>query len=139
MFRPSSSLLVVTLLLSACATLPKVENSEPMFHHVSSTPYIGDLTVERYVHSENQLSVLLVADPSSETIAYHTYFNVGSSDEVEGKTGLAHLFEHMSVQMFVHIFAISAYTSAHMSVRMPTHTVVTMSMLGYTDVYVRRQ
>ena len=95
MFRPSSSLLVVTLLLSACATLPKVENSEPMFHHVSSTPYIGDLTVERYVHSENQLSVLLVADPSSETIAYHTYFNVGSSDEVEGKTGLAHLFEHM--------------------------------------------
>ena len=66
-----------------------------MFEHVSSTPYIGDLVVDRYVHSGNQMSVLLVRDPASETIAYHTYFNVGSSDEVEGKTGLAHLFEHM--------------------------------------------
>jgi len=81
--------------LSSCATVPNKQKTESMFEHVSSTPYIGDLTVERYVHRGNQLSVLLVQDPTSETIAYHTYFNVGSSDEVEGKTGLAHLFEHM--------------------------------------------
>jgi len=87
--------LTASAVFSSCATLPKPHESAPMFDHVSTTPYIGDLSVERYVHKGNQLSVLLVQDPSSETIAYHTYFNVGSSDEVPGKTGLAHLFEHM--------------------------------------------
>jgi len=95
MSRPLTFALLAALLLSSCVTLPKPHEPTSMFDHVSTTPYIGDLTVERYVHRGNQLSVLLVQDPSSETIAYHTYFNVGSSDEVPGKTGLAHLFEHM--------------------------------------------
>ncbi len=71
------------------------EKPPSMFEHVSTTEFIGDLEVHRYTLKTNQLEVLLVPDPSSETIAYHTYFDVGSSDEVEGKTGLAHLFEHM--------------------------------------------
>ena len=71
------------------------EKPPSMFEHVSSTEFFGDLKVERYVLSTNQLEVLLIQDPTSDTIAYHTYFDVGSSDEVEGKTGLAHLFEHM--------------------------------------------
>ncbi len=75
---------------------PTPEEKPPsMFEHVSTTPYFGELNVERYVLKTNQLEVLLIQDPSSDTIAYHTYFDVGSSDEVEGKTGLAHLFEHM--------------------------------------------
>ena len=71
------------------------EKPPSMFEHVSTTEFIGDLKVQRYTLKTNQLEVLLVPDPSSETIAYHTYFDVGSSDEVTGKTGLAHLFEHM--------------------------------------------
>ena len=71
------------------------EKPPSMFEHVSSTPYFGDLSVERYVLKTNQLEVLLIPDASSDTVAFHTYFDVGSSDEVEGKTGLAHLFEHM--------------------------------------------
>ena len=43
----------------------------------------------------NGLRVLVVEDHTSPTLAYHTWFRVGSRDEVVGKTGLAHLFEHM--------------------------------------------
>ena len=92
--RTSVLLILASVVLGSCVTLPPSKKAPFMFEHVSSTPYIGDLVVDRYIHSGNQMSVLLVKDPASETIAYHTYFNVGSSDEVEGKTGLAHLFEH---------------------------------------------
>lgn len=43
----------------------------------------------------NGLRVLLVADKSAPVVAYHTWFRVGSRDEREGKTGIAHLFEHL--------------------------------------------
>jgi zinc protease len=71
------------------------EKPPSMFELVSTTDFIGDLKVERYTLSSNGLTVFLVRDPSSDTVAYHTYFDVGSGDEVVGKTGLAHLFEHM--------------------------------------------
>lgn len=75
---------------------PTPEEKPPsMFEHVSSTPFVGNLSLERYRLKTNQLEVLLIPDDSADTIAYHTYFDVGSSDEVPGKTGLAHLFEHM--------------------------------------------
>jgi zinc protease len=71
------------------------EKPPSMFEHVSSTPFVGNLSLERYRLPSNQLDVLLIPDDSADTIAYHTYFDVGSGDEVPGKTGLAHLFEHM--------------------------------------------
>ena len=71
------------------------EKPPSMFEHVETTDFVGNLKVERFKLKSNGLKVLLIADDSSDTIAYHTYFDVGSGDEVEGKTGLAHLFEHM--------------------------------------------
>jgi zinc protease len=43
----------------------------------------------------NGLAVLVLVDASAPTVAYHTWFNVGSRHERPGKTGLAHLFEHL--------------------------------------------
>lgn len=43
----------------------------------------------------NGLRVLLVSDRSAPVVAYHTWFRVGSRDERPGKTGMAHLFEHL--------------------------------------------
>jgi zinc protease len=43
----------------------------------------------------NGLCVLLLVDASAPVVAYHTWFNVGSRHERPGKTGLAHLFEHL--------------------------------------------
>jgi len=43
----------------------------------------------------NGLTVLLLPDPSTPLVSYHTWYRVGSRNEVQGKTGLAHLFEHL--------------------------------------------
>ncbi len=55
---------------------------------------IGDFQVKKAV-LKNGLKIIVVQDPSSPTFAYQTWFTVGSINEVPGKTGLAHLFEHM--------------------------------------------
>ena len=44
---------------------------------------------------ENGLSVHVVEDHSSPMFALHIAYDVGSRDEVKGRTGFAHLFEHM--------------------------------------------
>ena len=43
----------------------------------------------------NGLTVLVLIDGVAPVVAYHTWFNVGSRHERPGKTGLAHLFEHL--------------------------------------------
>ncbi|MCO4771782.1 MAG: insulinase family protein [Deltaproteobacteria bacterium] len=73
-----------------------VEETPPsMWKHESTEPLLGDLKVERYTLTTNDLTLLLVVDPASPTFSYHTYFDVGSGDERDGITGIAHLFEHM--------------------------------------------
>jgi len=43
----------------------------------------------------NGLRVLLQIDRRAPVLSYNVWFNVGSRHEREGKTGLAHLFEHL--------------------------------------------
>ena len=43
----------------------------------------------------NGLTVLVLVDASAPVATYHTWFKVGSRHEHPGKTGLAHLFEHL--------------------------------------------
>jgi zinc protease len=62
--------------------------------HVESVPFGASLVVERY-RLENGLELLHCPDHSAPIVAYHTWFRVGSRHEREGKTGLAHLFEHL--------------------------------------------
>ncbi len=57
-------------------------------------PLIGTFKVHPFV-LDNGLRLLVVEDHSSPTLAYQTWFRVGSRDEVPNYTGLAHLFEHM--------------------------------------------
>ncbi|MCC6216570.1 MAG: insulinase family protein [Polyangiaceae bacterium] len=52
------------------------------------------LEVERY-RLANGLEVALIEDHSAPVVAYHTWFRVGSRHERPGKTGIAHLFEHL--------------------------------------------
>lgn len=62
--------------------------------HLESIPFGRALSVERF-GLENGLEVLLCEDHAAPVIAYHTWYRVGSRHEHEGKTGLAHLFEHL--------------------------------------------
>ena len=43
----------------------------------------------------NGLTLLTLPDASAPVVSYHTWFRVGSRHETPGKTGLAHLFEHL--------------------------------------------
>ena len=54
----------------------------------------GADTVHRW-RLGNGLTVLILVDASAPVVAYYTWFNVGSRHERPGKTGLAHLFEHL--------------------------------------------
>jgi len=54
----------------------------------------GALCLRRF-QLGNGLTVLTLVDRAAPTVSYHTWFRVGSRDEQVGKTGLAHLFEHM--------------------------------------------
>ncbi|MGZ3722841.1 MAG: M16 family metallopeptidase [Bdellovibrionales bacterium] len=50
--------------------------------------------VEKY-QLKNGLTVLLHPDSSIPSVSIQQWFRVGSKDEVVGRTGLAHFFEHM--------------------------------------------
>jgi predicted Zn-dependent peptidase len=43
----------------------------------------------------NGLRVRLLREPSTPTLSYYTFFQVGSRNERLGSTGISHLFEHM--------------------------------------------
>lgn len=55
------------------------------------------IPIEKYT-LKNGLTVVLHQDKSDPIAAVAVYYHVGSSREVAGKTGFAHLFEHMMFQ-----------------------------------------
>lgn len=52
------------------------------------------LNFEQYT-LDNGLEVILVQDASAPTVAVDVWYNVGGANDPEGKSGFAHLFEHM--------------------------------------------
>ena len=60
-------------------------------------PQIPTLKVEKYT-LPNGLTVLLHEDHKTPVVAVNLWYKVGSKDEKPGRTGFAHLFEHMMFQ-----------------------------------------
>ena len=58
--------------------------------------------IERF-RLDNGLRVVLHADRSLPLVAVNLWYDVGSRNERPGKTGLAHLFEHMLFQGSAHV------------------------------------
>ena len=58
------------------------------------TQTIPEIRFERYT-LPNGLEVILHEDHSVPLVAVNTWFKVGSGDELRGRTGFAHLFEHI--------------------------------------------
>ena len=46
----------------------------------------------------NGIEIILFQNRNLPSVAINIWYRVGSSNEVKGKTGLAHLFEHMMFQ-----------------------------------------
>ena len=44
----------------------------------------------------NGLHFIVIERHDAPVVSFHTYVNVGSVDDTSGRTGLAHMFEHMA-------------------------------------------
>jgi zinc protease len=62
---------------------------------VDRTPFAGSTHVVERWRLDNGLTVLLVEDHAAPVFSWQTWFDVGSANETVGKTGIAHLFEHL--------------------------------------------
>lgn len=62
--------------------------------HVENVPFGPSLEIERW-RLGNGLTILLLRDAAAPVVSYQTWLRVGSSHELAGKTGQAHLLEHL--------------------------------------------
>src|SRR5262245_19524682 len=62
----------------------------------------GALVVERY-RLDNGLEVILQPDATVTSTIVEVWYHVGSKDEVLGKSGFAHLFEHLMFEGSKHV------------------------------------
>ena len=69
---------------------------------VAAAQGIPPLTNERYT-LENGLTVVLHEDRSTPMVAVNVWYHVGSGDEQPGRTGFAHLFEHVMFMGSEHV------------------------------------
>jgi zinc protease len=58
---------------------------------------MAEVPIERHA-LDNGLRIVLSQDPRSPSVAVNLWYDVGSKHEKPGKTGFAHLFEHMMFQ-----------------------------------------
>ena len=62
----------------------------------------AQMPIEHY-RLANGLEVILQPDPTVTSAVVHVWYHVGSKDEVPGKTGFAHLFEHLMFEGSKHV------------------------------------
>jgi predicted Zn-dependent peptidase len=81
----------LTLALASVATLAVA----PVLALQAQDP--GRIQLESYT-LPNGLKVVLAPDHSTQVVAVNVWYNVGARNEEVGRTGFAHLFEHMMFQ-----------------------------------------
>jgi len=82
---------------AAFADEPMPPEQRPDFVLAPLADDLIDFTVETFT-LDNGLRVAVVPDDASPTVAIAVYYDVGSRNEEEGRSGFAHLFEHMMFQ-----------------------------------------
>jgi predicted Zn-dependent peptidase len=107
--RRLSFLLASTALLAACAPSAAVESAATRELVAAVAPtapvpaqpapvsaLVGEVSIphQKFV-LDNGLTVIVHEDRKAPVVAISTWYNVGSKDEPKGKTGFAHLFEHI--------------------------------------------
>jgi len=83
------NLLVATLTLGAVSLLRTAETNAP------SLPAVIPALAFKHATLPNGLEIYSVEDHSSPTVAVQIWYHVGSKDDPNGRSGFAHLFEHM--------------------------------------------
>ncbi len=89
----ASGLVSLSLVAGAFALNSNTSKDNKM----STTFKLQPLKLEQYT-LDNGLRVVLNKDDSAPVVSVAVYYDVGSRNEREGRTGFAHLFEHMMFQ-----------------------------------------
>jgi len=76
------------------ADLNQPHPASAQVRHDATIPFGASLKVERFVLG-NGLKLLVLEDHTAPVVCMQTWFGVGSRHERQGKTGIAHLFEHL--------------------------------------------
>src|SRR3954451_17822389 len=91
--RPLSRLALLSL--ATCLTAPAFA-AAPAAKSVPVPTLIKQVSIPHTVFRlANGLTVIVHEDHKAPVVAVSTWYNVGSKDEPRGKTGFAHLFEHL--------------------------------------------
>jgi zinc protease len=94
-------LLAAAVPLGLLSTAPRLDaQASPPQARSVSTPVRLDIETYRLA---NGLNVILSRDASVPVVAVNLWYHVGSGDERPGRTGFAHLFEHMMFQGSQHV------------------------------------
>src|SRR5690606_12719637 len=103
------SAIAAALALAACATTgaakstaagatgqqAQVEASasrDPVVQKIAAMDY--DIPYTKYV-LDNGLTLIVHEDTKTPTVTFHLWYHVGSKNEPKGRSGFAHLFEHL--------------------------------------------
>jgi zinc protease len=92
MLRPLS--LLIAGILGVGAGLPAVAAAPATLSQAATAASIPDIQYERIV-LPNGLTVIVHEDHKAPVVAVSIWYHIGSGDEPAGKTGFAHLFEHL--------------------------------------------
>src|SRR5882724_3966321 len=91
-------MMIIASALSQTAQSKPAENAKPKTPaHSAATNLnipIPDIKYTKFV-LKNGLTVLVHEDHKAPIVAVNTWYHVGSKNEKPGKTGFAHLFEHL--------------------------------------------
>jgi len=83
-------------LLSALALVLTIALSQPLLGQKKSTASSDSIKIPFETYKlPNGLTVILSLDRTTPTVAVNVWYHVGSKNEVAGRTGFAHLFEHV--------------------------------------------
>jgi zinc protease len=93
MCRRRRLLLIAAVLTAAQARAPLAQAAPPP----ETSPAQLHFDVKR-VKLDNGLRVVMLVDHTSPTVAVDVVYDVGARNEERGRTGFAHLFEHMMFQ-----------------------------------------
>ena len=96
--KTAKSLVAGLIVLVSLVAWTVLESAESEFDQAAvKTPKSFDVAFKEF-RLNNGLRVILSADHSAPTYSICLTYNVGSRDERPGRTGFAHLFEHMLFQ-----------------------------------------
>ncbi len=91
--KKTADILIYVLAICLCSGL---------FAGLVAQQTLPDIKFEKYV-LPNGLEVILHVDHSLPMVTVNTWYHVGSKNEKEGRTGFAHLFEHLMFEGSLHV------------------------------------